>query len=125
MNTLTTTPTTTTIEEFICANWSHDESARTFWLGELNYRNRLRWTNVMPAVTKAMPDLWEHRFGTDWATYTARFPYFELAQLENVFHAVMGGTRESSEYAVDQLFGQEAAHIARPMLSTMWKRYVV
>lgn len=124
MRSITATPTTT-IEEFIRANWSHDEPARAFWLGELNYRNRLRWTNVMPAVTKAMPALWEHSFGPDWTTYRKQVPYFELTQLENVFRAVMGGTRESSEYAIDQLFGPEAAHIARPMLSTMWKRYTV
>ena len=116
---------TTTIDEFISANWSHDEGTRTYWLGQLNYRNRLRWANVMPAVVKAMPALWEHRFGADWTAYAPRFPYFELAQLEKVFRAVMGGTRESTEYAIDQLFGPEAAHIVRPMLSTMWKRYVV
>lgn len=124
MITFTATPTTT-IEQFIAANWSRDESARAYWLGELSYRNRLRWTNVMPAAVKAMPALWEHRFGADWTAYAARFPYFELAQLENVFHAVMGGTRDATEHAVDQLFGPEAAHIVRPMLSTMWKRYVV
>ena len=88
---------TTTIEEFISANWSHDESTRTYWLGELNYRNRLRWANVMPAVVKAMPALWEHRFGADWTAYTARFPYFELAQLENVFHAVKIGRASCRE----------------------------
>lgn len=120
-----TATTTTTIDEFIAANWSQDESARAYWLGELNYRNRLRWANVMPAVVAAMPALWEHRFGADWTAYAARFPYFELAQLENVFHAVMGGTRRDVEYAVDQLFGPEAAHITRPMLSTMWKHYRV
>ena len=49
--------TTTTIEEFISANWSHDKSVAEFWLGELNYRNRLRWANVMPAVVKAMPEI--------------------------------------------------------------------
>lgn len=124
MISITATPTTS-IEEFITANWSHDESAVEFWLGELHYRNRLRWNNVMDAVVKAMPALWEHRFGADWAAYTDRFAYFEVTVLEGVFHAVMGGTRESTEYAVDQLLGAEAAHITRPMLSTMWKRYVV
>ena len=124
MRSITATETTT-IDEFIAARWSNDPSTAAAYREMLHYRNRLRWANVMPAVVAAMPALWEHRFGPEWATFRERFPYFELAQMEKVFAAVLDGTGRGVDYAIDQLFGPESAHITRPMLSTMWKRYLV
>lgn len=116
---------TTSITTFINAYWSNDRIRVAQERAEVHYRNRIRWQNVMPAVVKALPDLWEATFGPEWREAQTDFPYFELCVLRKVYTAVMDGTGEGVDYAVDQLFPREIAHVTRPMLKTMWKSYRV
>ena len=117
--------TTTSITDFIDAYWSNDRHRVADERAEVHYRNRTRWQNVMPAVVKALPALWEAAYGPDWREEQADHRYFELGVLRKVYSAVMDGTGEGVEYVIDQLFPHEIAHITRPMLKTMWKSYVV
>lgn len=124
MRTITITKTTA-ITDFIDAYWSNNRYRVADERAEVHYRNRTRWQNVMPAVVKALPDLWEASFGPNWREAQADHPYFELGVLRKVYTAVMDGTGEGIEYVIDQLFPCEIKHVTRPMLKTMWKSYVV
>lgn len=115
----------TSITDFIDAYWSNDQGRVAEERAGIHYRNRTRWQNVMPAVMKALPALWEAHFGPDWREAQGRFVFFEIATLRKVYTAVMDGTGEGVEQVVTGLFPEETAHITRPMLKTMWKKYTV
>ena len=115
----------TSITDFIDAYWSNDRHRVAEERAGIHYRNRTRWQNVMPAVMKALPALWEASFGPDWREAQGRFVFFEVATLKKVYDAVMDGTGEGVEYVVTEVFPEEIAHITRPMLKTMWKKYTV
>ena len=115
----------TPITAFIDAYWFNDQGRVTEERAKIHYRNRTRWQNVMPAVVKALPALWEASFGPDWREEQGRFVHFEVATLKKVYDAVMDGTGEGVEHVITEVFPEETAHITRPMLKTMWKSYVV
>lgn len=115
----------TSITDFIDAYWANDRDRVAEERAAVHYRNRTRWQNVMPAVVKALPDLWEASYGPQWREEQADHRYFELGVLRKVYTAVMDGTGEGIDYVIDQLFPREIAHVTRPMLKTMWKSYVV
>ena len=115
----------TSITDFIDAYWANDQGRVAEERAGIHYRNRTRWQNVMPAVVKALPALWEAHFGPDWREAQGRFVFFEIATLRKVYTAVMDGTGEGVEQVVTELFPEEVAHITRPMLKTMWKKYTV
>ena len=115
----------TSITDFIDAYWSDDQGRVAEERAAVHYRNRTRWQNVMPAVVKALPTLWEISHGPDWREVQGHFVFFEVATLKKVYDAVMDGTGEGVEYVITEVFPEEIAHITRPMLKTMWKSYVV
>lgn len=115
----------TSITDFIDAYWPNDQGRVAEERAGIHYRNRTRWQNVMPAVMKALPALWEASFGPDWREAQGRFVFFEVATMKKVYDAVMDGTGGGVEYVVTEVFPEEVAHITRPMLKTMWKKYVV
>ena len=115
----------TSITDFIDAYWLNDQDRVTEERAKIHYRNRTRWQNVMPAVAKALPTLWEVSFGPGWREAQGHFVHFEVATLKKVYDAVMDGTGEGVEYVITEVFPEEIAHITRPMLKTMWKKYTV
>ena len=115
----------TSITAFIDAYWSNDQGRVVEERAGIHYRNRTRWQNVLPAVVKALPALWEATYGPNWREEQAGRPYFELGVLRKVYSAVMDGTGEGVEYVITEVFPEEIAHITRPMLKTMWKKYTV
>ena len=115
----------TSITDFIDAYWSNDRDRVAEERGKIHYRNRTRWQNVMPAVVKTLPALWEISHGPDWREVQGHFVFFEVATLKKVYDAVMDGTGAGVEYVATEVFPEEIAHITRPMLKTMWKKYTV
>ena len=115
------TATAPTLTGYISDRWANDTHERRARLDEVNYRNRLRWANVMQAWPAALSTLVARRRaqGLDVG------PHFADSRLRTIYSAVMGGTGEHLRYVLAEMVDEGEVDVMAPLLRRMWSDYRV
>ena len=116
-----TNTTAPTLPDYISDRWAADAHERRARLDEMNYRNRLRWANVMRAWPAALDTLVARRHAQGLNVG----PHFAASRLRTIYSAVMGGTGDHLRYVLAEMVDEGEADIMAPLLRRMWTDYRV